>query len=475
MRTLLGIYLFFLAIYLATCSGHINVSDEVAVYLTTQSIVERHSLAIERVLDTLPGKDGAYYARYQPAQAVLSIPLYVLGRFVEHAFPGLHTYLAIPDYGAAGGTVPIFFVSLFNQFITPLVCVLFYLFCLRLGAGRNRALLATALYGLATPAWVYARTYFQHPLETLALLAALYVLVARRDDVRVQQSLLAGVAFALGAATRINVLLVAPVFVLYLLWAARNGQSSAGDVQAYLWRAGRLLLAFLAPVGVVLGIILLHNVMRFGSPSFGIAMDFSTPVGVGLFGYLLSPGRSIFLYAPPVILGLLAWPRFVHAYRAEALLMASIIAIYLVTYSTYAIWYGGWSFGPRYLLAVIPFLLLPVIFLPATKPLLALAAGLVAAGVGVQLLGVTVNFVCIHNKWVAMQLSPLDSYLFVGGISAIPMHIQALQNRWCLDLWLRWLSRQFGAEVYLLFALLLLLALVGVRLATSDRAERRRA
>lgn len=103
MRTLLGIYLFFLAIYLITCSGHLNVSDEVAVYLTTQSIVERHSLAIDPILDTLPGKDGGYYARYQPTQSVLSIPLYLLGRFVEDAFPGLRSYFAVPDYGRAGG------------------------------------------------------------------------------------------------------------------------------------------------------------------------------------------------------------------------------------------------------------------------------------------------------------------------------------------------------------------------------------
>lgn len=247
----------------------------------------------------------------------------------------------------------------------------------------------------------------------------------------------------------------------------------AGANAAYLWRAGRVLLAFLAPVGVAVVIIVLHNALRFGSLSFSLGKGFSTPIEVGVFGYLLSPGRSIFLYAPPVILGLLAWPRFYRAYRAEALLILSITAIYLVIYSTYVVWHGGWSFGPRYLLAVIPFLVLPVIFLPESRPVLALAAGLVAAGVGVQLLGVMVNYVCIYNMWAHMELSPLDAYLFVGNISAIPIHMQALLHRWCIDLWLRWVSRQFGPQVYLLSVLVPLLALVSVHMVVSAFAERR--
>ena len=50
-RTKAGIYLLFLSVYLAFTAGHFRSTDEVAIYLTAQSLAERQSLAIKPIHD----------------------------------------------------------------------------------------------------------------------------------------------------------------------------------------------------------------------------------------------------------------------------------------------------------------------------------------------------------------------------------------------------------------------------------------
>ena len=50
-RLKIGIYLLFFSVYLLSSAGHFFATDEIAVYLTTQSLVERHSLAIKPIQD----------------------------------------------------------------------------------------------------------------------------------------------------------------------------------------------------------------------------------------------------------------------------------------------------------------------------------------------------------------------------------------------------------------------------------------
>jgi hypothetical protein len=160
----LGIYLVLAGLYLASGAGHFFSTDHVSVYLTTQSLVEHFDLAIKPIADTAVGADGRSYGVFGIGQSLLSIPLYLVGRLVERlASPDLQAYFSGAALGDWGGTVPIFFVSLFNPLITPLIGVLVYSFGLRLGFSTRKAIGITLMWGLGTAAWVYARDYFQHP------------------------------------------------------------------------------------------------------------------------------------------------------------------------------------------------------------------------------------------------------------------------------------------------------------------------
>jgi hypothetical protein len=126
----------------------------------------------------------------------------------------------------------------------------------------------------------------------------------------------------------------------------------------------------LHPLSFALGlaILLWYNLARFGTPlATGYASEaslFTTPLLVGLHGLLLSPGKSVLLFAPPLLLALpgavVLWRR---GERGAVLLALGLFLSHLLLYAGWGEWQGGGVWGPRFLL-------------PVVAPLLALAAGL---------------------------------------------------------------------------------------------------
>jgi hypothetical protein len=125
-----------------------------------------------------------------------------------------------------------------------------------------------------------------------AVLAACYLLFA----LEAERPWLAGLALALGFATRTPLLFAAPLFVLEALRVCSAEDAfRSGDPRA-IWaslkraRCARLLGAFAVPVVVVLLLTLLHNQRRFGDPFevgyryLGIAWQHRIQKW-GLFGY----------------------------------------------------------------------------------------------------------------------------------------------------------------------------------------------
>jgi hypothetical protein len=171
-----------------------------------------------------------------------------------------------------------------------------------------------------------------------------------------------------------------------------------------VWRRKVLNVAVVAGVVFVAGLgLLARNYGMFGNPfDMGYPptveggrrmIGFDTPLGVGLFAFLLSPGKSVLLFAPILFLApwalLIVWRRS----PALALLMVAPITALLLFYSKYTQFEGGYSFGPRYLLPGIWLLGLTMAFVwkDGSRRLRALAAVLVLAGTAVNVIGLATS------------------------------------------------------------------------------------
>jgi len=116
---------------------------------------------------------------------------------------------------------------------------------------------------------------------------------------------------------------------------------------------------------------------------------------VGIFGFLFSPGKSVLLFCPPVILGICGLPRLWRQNRALGVLCVAAPIVNLFMYSLRTQWEGGYCYGPRYMVPSLILLTLPCATLfqglsPRMRWILWITA---IAGFVVQALGLATNIV----------------------------------------------------------------------------------
>ena len=484
MRT--GVFLFFLALFTVTTAGHIYTIDGYLNYSVTKSIAGRGALDIPKFMMTVEGRGGRYYSKLGIGQSLVGLPFYGVGSLVERIAPGSPVFRAyspgfdIPDGAAiitsrpqtlikAGETdgARVFFTTLTNAAVAAAVCLTFWMLLKAFGLSALSAFGGTLFLAFGTPLWVYSRDLFAEPLFACCLVATFYLLrdPAMADEHR--RLALAGLASSLGILARVSFLPVAAIFAGYLVLAS-------GDVRAGV-RKARVYGLYCLP-GIVL--VALANLARFGSPiltGYHTAFDkgFSNPLGQGLLWNLASPYRSVLLYAPPVLLVVVGLARFAKKYRAQLALIASITVYVLLIYSRWWAWHGGWCWGPRFLLPVMPLLMLPGLVAVGERRRLALPLAIVLGliGFGVQLSGILINYTAPYDYWI--KIGRLDwGEVGIHELSPVMTHLRAIMvtSPSDYDLWIVQACRLGGiACIRIIMPFVVVLALAVIRIIRHAR------
>jgi hypothetical protein len=106
--------------------------------------------------------------------------------------------------------------------------------------------------------------------------------------------------------------------------------------------------------------------MRYGSPLVtGYENEgFTTPLHVGLYGLLFSPGKGIIYFAPPVILLPFAlayiWRVGQAHLRVEVLWLVGQFLLVFGFHALWSSWEGNVAWGPRFLVPFVPLMLWPL-------------------------------------------------------------------------------------------------------------------
>jgi hypothetical protein len=156
-------------------------------------------------------------------------------------------------------------------------------------------------------------------------------------------------------------------------------------------------------------LFLLYNRARWGSAfdtGYGETLGLMKehPVN-GLWGLLLSPGKSLYLYSPPLVLAALASVRFARAHGRAALALALVGLPPVAFYASFLSWSGDYCWGPRYLTYLVPLLLVPAVVsawpsLVRSRAAAAAAAALVVVGLGIQILGAAFYW----DHWIRISM-----------------------------------------------------------------------
>jgi hypothetical protein len=486
-----NIFLLFLALFAITTAGHIFTVDSYLNYAVARSLGSDGSLAIPRFMMTVEGRDGYHYSKLGIGQSVAVLPLYLVGSLVEHyaagnqAFTAYSREFAIPHDSGRIRAEPqtlirisdedgarVFFSALTNAFVTAGLCLMFWLVLGRFGLSRAGALWGTILLAFSTPVWIYARDLFSEPLFALSLVGAFYFLAAPPKADGADGSprrRLAWAAFftSTGILARMSFLPIAGILAAYITIASDDRRAGIRQAAKYL--------AYCIPVVLVIALL---NLRRFGSVThtgYHTSFDkgFSLPLANGLRWNLFSLYRSLFIYAPPVLLFFLGARGFARRCRAQLWLIAAIAGYVLVVYSKWWAWHGGWCWGPRFLVPLIPLMLLPglVVIGHGRRWLLAPAVVLGALGFVVQLGAVLINYTAAYDYWI--KIGRLDwAEAGIQNFSPIATHLKALTTTSpaSYDLWIVQAARHGGAAWFWLAGFG---AVAGVTLVRLLRKQRR--
>ena len=414
----LKVFVLFLALFIATTAGHVYTIDSALNYMVAKSMGQHGTLEIPKFMMTVEGRGGRYYSKLGIGESIAALPMFWLGSLVERASPGNPVFRAY----SRGVTIPrgtdtisaepqtlirlsdregarLFFVTLTNAFVAAWVCLVFWLILQRFGLSEGRALLGTCVLAFATPLWVYARDLFGEPLFTAALLSTFHLLKGP-DDVSHKRLMLGGLATSVGILTRASFVPLVGLFAAYLVFASQDRGRGVKRAARYI--------GFCLPGIVIFGLL---NQARFGSvlsTGYHTAFDkgFSVPLAKGLAWNLVSPYRSLFLYAPPVVLCGFGLGEFARRHRGDLLLIGAIVAYVLAVYSGWWAWHGGWCWGPRFLVPIVPLLLIPGLVAVSRKGgwLVGLAAALAAGGFMVQLGAILINYTAPYDYWIKIGL-----------------------------------------------------------------------
>ena len=444
----------FLAFYTVLTRGHFYLSDEVEVFQQAQALWERGDLAVAPNINTTLGRGGKYYAQYGIGQTVMAIPFYAAGKAVHRileragATSWIETF-AGPVIGDPdkrwGGEVEIFFVNPFCAFVLAALMAVFFMFSRRVGAAPLWAVAATVILGVTTHVAGFGVEFLQHPAEALFLLLAFYFLVENSGNPRPRDRFIAGSMAGMLILVRASGVVLMPALTLYLFWCAyRRAKSMEQAIAA--------CLPFVIPVLAAIFITMAVNDAKWGQPSFsgnyGAFNSFTNSWLVSIYGYLFSPGQSIFLFSPILLAAPIYFRPFARKYRAETVAILGLTISYALFYGLARTWHGQWCFGPRYLMAMVPLLLLPLgSWLGTVRRGTWLAiVPLVLIGAFIEVLHIAVNVSYVVYREHYDKLVPSDAYIFIPQICQIVTHWHALlawDDR--VDMWVVNVARALGA------------------------------
>ncbi len=285
--------------------------------------------------DDLQIKQGYIYS-------IVYLPFYALGDALSAFSPDLNTEWIHRKC-----------LCWMNTVITGLTIFLLSMVIHLLGYSKKARIMAPLIYGFSTLAFNYARYDYNKCLAAFLLLLTFYFALRFIYENTLFHAMVCGLALAFLATLRLEMAIVAPL----LLWIFYAIKGTTAD------RIKRSA-AFLVPVLIGVAWVLLYNWFYWQSDIAGgyKGEGFQINPFPGLIGFLFSPGKNIWLFNPVLLALPFALRHFQTRHRDmfKFNLWCGFILLPFVLYCFWGNWWGGWGWGPRHLVPLMPLLVIPL-------------------------------------------------------------------------------------------------------------------
>jgi dolichyl-phosphate-mannose-protein mannosyltransferase len=328
--------------------GHYKVAKH---FIETGQIGYEHP--VTGIFTTAP--NGRTYASHEFGNVLLLIPTAA----ASHVLDRLLTSSGVGPEKVARAQQ--FVVSFQASLYSALTLLFLYLMLVEeFGLTGRQAFAGCVLLATCTFFGTYSRNLFDGVLCGLLLTAAFRYLLRFRRVGRTIDALFAFGLLGLAVDTRLSMAI----------------PTAAGLGFVALFCTGRKLRGLTAVVALApfAAWQLCYNRLRTGSPFVSPVMTqqyaannaLDGNLGTGLIGLLFSPGKSLFVYAPLLLLSVAMFPPFWRKFRPAAAFILVVGVAWLLLHARLRSWYGAWGWGPRHFVTVLPVLAIPALVIAPT-------------------------------------------------------------------------------------------------------------
>ncbi len=354
--------------YLDTKSQPFELSPERNRYLLVYSLAENRSFSLTEDMAEIAGTDigyfkGKYYIFFAPGVSLFALPFYLAGKYFN--LSQVLTYSMVS-----------FFAILSIVFIF-LICRNIFKF------PRWISTLCPLVFAFGSVSWSYAVTLYQHNLTAFFILSSFYAVwkFKKKAEEYIYGSY---IWFCYGLAIFVdypNSILMLPIIIYFLI-------SSVGFSINKNILTGKIKLSFISSALFLIILGLMHgyyNYKNFGDwkklsaslPSYSsikkieqtentqpkkeeikkaeerkkkVVFFKEENLNNGFYTLFFSSDRGLFFYSPIFILGFLGLYFVSKKMSLEHNILLSVILTHSFLYSSWLDPWGGWAYGPRYLI-----------------------------------------------------------------------------------------------------------------------------
>jgi hypothetical protein len=346
-----------------------ELSPERGRYLLVLSMVQNTSFALSRELANAAYPDvgeyrGKYFIYFPPGVSIVALPLFLFGSQIHLSQVG--SYFTISIFAA-----------------------LSMLFLYKIGRDIFKfthwvAVFSSLVFAFASPSWSYAITLYQHHITVFLIVSAFYAVWKYKNSAKNAWIWASYIWLAYASGIWIdypNAILIAPIMVYFLISSfrfTRQIQTLTVNLKPTIIFTSLIFLSLIVLHGY-------YNQVNFGSwkrisgglngatflqkdtsnqtasPSALLKLTETNKQVVGFFkeeklpfGFYtltISVDRGLFLFSPIfllAILGIIACAK--KRITEETATLLGVIGVNVLLYSSWGDPWGGWAYGPRYLI-----------------------------------------------------------------------------------------------------------------------------
>ena len=345
------------AINFVTMPAEEYIGDGVAVRIQTIGLINTGQLAVPSEVAHEWGERGQYFyenanGAFYPKYGILNTLIYLPPLWIQKIVTGKSLY-----------SNNAFSLNLFNIVLSCATAAYLALLAWRYTNSNVTMSIFVGASLYCTFWWNYLRAQTFEIYLTLFLLAFYYHFVSALNSdqrgLRNRQFLLAAIYLGMLCLSKTVFVIFLPIAIAFFgLHRPRSQNQWFGYAFVFWW----------LPLSIFVALLLVTNWWKFGSPFTGgytqwaeESHPFTTNIGPGVLGIIVSKQGSVFLHFPVLIFALIGWPMFYKNHRREAQLIVAFAAMLFLVTAALPNWKGSSCYGPRYLLPVLPLVSLPFV------------------------------------------------------------------------------------------------------------------